>query len=271
MDISGNNCSQKEYHLCECVNKIYLADDIYSLEFLWNGPVPLSGQFFLVRPRGTSVFLGRPLGAAGWRFNGTGGGLILRFIFAVRGRGTIELAEIKPGEKAHLGGPLGRGWAEISGAWFGKTFDDGKRFPNKIALVAGGVGIAPLALFSSELGKQNHNFYAGFKNEFFGLEGLKPDSLVMSGETGTFCNKGFITGFFSPDSYGAVFSCGPEPMMKAVAEKCKAAGVPCFVSLERRMACGVGACLGCTVKTKNGNKRCCADGPVFNAEDVFFE
>jgi NAD(P)H-flavin reductase len=60
-------------------------------------------------------------------------------------------------------------------------------------------------------------------------------------------------------------------MLKAVAAKCKAAGTPCFISMERRMACGVGACLGCTVATVKGNRRCCADGPIFNAEEVLFE
>jgi NAD(P)H-flavin reductase len=58
-------------------------------------------------------------------------------------------------------------------------------------------------------------------------------------------------------------------MLKAVAAKCRAAAVPCFVSLEKRMACGVGACLGCTVKTVSGNRRCCADGPIFKADEVF--
>jgi NAD(P)H-flavin reductase len=60
-------------------------------------------------------------------------------------------------------------------------------------------------------------------------------------------------------------------MLKAVAAKCKAAGVPCCVSREKRMACGVGACLGCTVKTVSGNRRCCADGPIFKADEVIFD
>jgi NAD(P)H-flavin reductase len=60
-------------------------------------------------------------------------------------------------------------------------------------------------------------------------------------------------------------------MLKAIAEKCRAAAVPCFISLERRMACGVGACLGCTVETARGNRRCCAGGPIFNAEEIYVE
>jgi NAD(P)H-flavin reductase len=60
-------------------------------------------------------------------------------------------------------------------------------------------------------------------------------------------------------------------MLKALAARCRAAAVPCYVSVERRMACGVGACLGCTVETSGGNKRCCADGPIFPAEEIYFD
>ena len=60
-------------------------------------------------------------------------------------------------------------------------------------------------------------------------------------------------------------------MLKAVANACRDSDVPCFISMEKRMACGVGACLGCTVKTTGGNRRCCADGPIFNAEEIYFD
>ncbi|MDR3248072.1 MAG: dihydroorotate dehydrogenase, partial [Treponema sp.] len=76
--------------------------------------------------------------------------------------------------------------------------------------------------------------------------------------------------FVDYQDYAAVFACGPTPMLKAVAEKSKAAGVPCFISMEARMACGAGACLGCTIATTGGNRRCCADGPIFPAEEVLF-
>jgi len=97
-----------------------------------------------------------------------------------------------------------------------------------------------------------------------------PGALVAT-EDGSAGLKGSVVDFLEPEKHSAVCACGPEPMMRAVAKKCADAGVPCFVSLERRMACGVGACLGCAVETAKGNRRCCADGPVFRAEEVFFQ
>ena len=102
------------------------------------------------------------------------------------------------------------------------------------------------------------------------------NNFIVASENGKTGHKGRIPDFFEPEQYAAVCACGPQAMLKAVAVKCKNAGVPCFVSLEQRMACGVGACLGCTVKTINGNKglqnqRCCADGPIFNADEVIFD
>jgi NAD(P)H-flavin reductase len=94
-------------------------------------------------------------------------------------------------------------------------------------------------------------------------------NLVVATEDGSVGQKGLIPDLLDPAQYGAVYTCGPEPMLRVVAASCAAAGTPCFVSLERHMACGVGACLGCTVKTASGNRRCCADGPVFRAGEVF--
>jgi NAD(P)H-flavin reductase len=95
--------------------------------------------------------------------------------------------------------------------------------------------------------------------------------VIVASEDGSEGKKGRIPDFLDPAEYAAVCACGPSAMLKAVAARSAAANVPCFVSIERRMACGVGACLGCTVKTKNGNRRCCADGPVFPAGEIVFD
>ena len=123
--------------------------------------------------------------------------------------------------------------------------------------------------------------YAGFKNalkdeekkSLLGFSLLEAEKIIIAAENSEDKDgqRGKIPDFLDPQNYSAVCACGPEPMLKTVAQKCKAAGIPCFVSMERRMACGVGACLGCTVNTVNGNRRCCADGPIFKAEDVFFD
>jgi NAD(P)H-flavin reductase len=168
--------------------------------------------------------------------------------------------DLRSGERAEISGPLGNTWASA-----GAEIPEGD-----IALIAGGVGIAPLALYAQELESREFDFYAGFKSGSFGLEGVKPRSRFVTSEDGAEGLKGRVLDFFSPQGYSLVCACGPEPMLKAAASICEDSGVPCLISLERHMACGVGACLGCTVTTWHGNRRCCADGPVFNAREVQF-
>ncbi|MDR1420668.1 MAG: dihydroorotate dehydrogenase electron transfer subunit [Treponema sp.] len=223
----------------------------------------------MIKPKRTSVFLGRPLSAASWTKTKNENSAV-GFLVARRGRGTEELAGMRPWEEAELTGPLGNAWADFLPA------PDGK----KIALVGGGIGVAPLEAFAAELAGRSFDFYAGFRTGFGGGEerrgmlgpALFPNGeLIIAVEDGGGDLKGRIPDFLDPAKYGAVYACGPEAMLKTAAAKCAALGVPCFVSMERRMACGVGACLGCTIKTTNGSRRCCADGPVFEAERIIFD
>jgi NAD(P)H-flavin reductase len=220
----------------------------------------------MLRPKGSARFLGRPLSAAGFRRGS------VRFLAARRGGGTAELLDMRPGEEAELTGPLGNGWGNFLPPAAGI-----------LALISGGVGIAPLLALAPELSGAGRpfDFYAGFKDAPSGggpspVRGLcaeispPPRKLVLATEDGSEGRRGRIPDFFEPAAYRAVYACGPEPMLRAVAEKCAAAGVPCYISLERRMACGVGACLGCAVETSGGNRRCCADGPVFPGEEIYF-
>jgi NAD(P)H-flavin reductase len=181
---------------------------------------------------------------------------------------------MSPGDEAELTGPLGRGWDEFYAPFRGSP----------IALVGGGIGTAPLNCFAAELDQGSFDFYAGFRTGFTGEaeqealvgQGLsRARELILAAEEtgdgeGRF-RHGRIPGFLNPARYAAVFACGPEAMLRAVAASCGDAGTPCFMSLERRMACGVGACLGCTVQTTGGNRRCCADGPIFRAGELIFE
>ncbi|MDR1788338.1 MAG: dihydroorotate dehydrogenase electron transfer subunit [Treponema sp.] len=238
-------------------------ESIVQLEFDWQGPPPEAGQFFMLRPERTSAFLGRPFSAAGWTRAGAGG-LHLRFLVARRGKATAELCSLRPGERVELSGPLGRGWQQ-------GARDAGLSLEGPLALVAGGLGIAPLAALASELDARRagagpvYDLYAGFRDKPFGIAGLKPRSLVTAVEAGSEGRRGFVTDFFSPAGRGAVLTCGPLPMMRIVAAACREAGIPCLVSMETRMACGVGACLGCTIRTRDGHARCCTEGPVFDA------
>jgi NAD(P)H-flavin reductase len=264
------------------LRKIYLSREIVQLDFSWSGPPPRGGQFFQVRPKRSGVFLGRPLSAA----LGTD---TIRFLIALRGRGTKELAGMSFNDEAELTGPLGNAWGDFLPAAGGSA---GGAAGKALALVGGGIGIAPLLAFADELAgiSRPFDFYAGFKTaslddrRFRQKPGnFSPAYIVTRGpalharqtliatEDGLEGEKGRIPGFLNPAAYAAVYACGPEPMLKAVAASCAAAGTPCYISLERRMACGVGACLGCTVQTSKGNRRCCADGPIFPGEEIFFE
>ena len=267
---------------CECTGSAFVAGDVAALDFLWPGPAPRGGQFFLVKPRRTGVFLGRPLSAASWKprdaSNPLSGGVV-SFLVLRRGRGSRELMDMRPGEEAEILGPLGNTWDEMEGRKVNEekpTVEPSEKKPGgkaegPFALVSGGVGIAPLLLFASELEARPFDFYAGFRTGSFGLDKIKPRSLTIATEDGSLGLKGRIPDFFTPSGYSAVFACGPEPMLKIVGDACIASEVPCFISLERHMACGVGACLGCTVKTTGGNRLCCKDGPIFRVEEVCFD
>jgi NAD(P)H-flavin reductase len=270
-----NNQSPKRTFICECINSAALAGDTVRLEFNWPGPAPMAGQFFLIKLKRSGVFLARPYSVAGWiswrnivskgnedRRADPGG--ILSFLIARRGIGSAELSEIKKGEKAELSGPLGNYWPL-------------EQIPKgAVALVGGGVGISPLLPLALEIKKRPFDFFAGFKTSPFGLENLKghaasPRAMIIATEDGSEGVKGRILDFFSPMGYSGIFACGPEPMLQEIADRSVACGIPCFVSTERRMACGVGACLGCKIKTTGGSRRCCADGPIFSGEEICFE
>jgi NAD(P)H-flavin reductase len=282
------------------LRKTYISGEILQLEFSWSGEPPRGGQFFFVKPKRSGVFLGRPLSAALWipagkdtpenrrRFRGKTYADVeffktdtVRFLIARRGRGTEELADMAFEEQAELTGPLGNTWGDFLP-------------PNRkvIALISGGIGIAPFFAFAAELAGKSRpfDFYAGFKTESLDTQrfrkrpgrtspmtiltfgaGFDARQTIVVTEDGSEGRKGLVPDFLNPADYSAVYACGPEPMLKAVAEKCRKAAVSCFVSMERRMACGVGACLGCTVKTSGGGRRCCSEGPIFPAEEICFD
>jgi NAD(P)H-flavin reductase len=252
---------------CKLIFNNPIDTEIFRLDFAWPGAaIPKAGQFFMVKPKRSAVFLARPISMALWESNSIG------FWVALRGKGTLELTNMRSSEEVELIGPLGNAWTDF--------LPPLKRIDEKpIALVGGGIGLAPLNALLCEGLKYRFHLYAGFrkgltaiqKSSLLGTAYQEAEKIIIATENGSDGVKGLIPDFLEPENYAAVCACGPEPMLKTVAAKCKTAGVPCFISMEKRMACGVGACLGCTVKTVNGNRRCCADGPVFNADEVIFD
>jgi NAD(P)H-flavin reductase len=248
----------KQYRSCEVLSVRSAAPGVFHLDCAWPGGVPGAGQFFMVRPERSAVFLPRPISVSGWQ----AGSRTLSCLVAERGRGTKELAALRPGERIRLSGPLGNSWENF--------LPRKKPEPEKpLALAGGGAGIAPLLALADELNHrtQTFDFFAGFKTRSFGLENLKARSLIVVSEDGSGGRKGLMPEFLWPEHYAAVYACGPEAMLRALGERC--GEIPCYVSMERRMACGVGACLGCTVHAAGGNRRCCADGPIFPVKEVF--
>jgi len=269
----------KQFLSCKVLSVTPVNAEIFRLDCNWAGSGPRAGQFFMVKPESSGVFLPRPISAAFWDpASGIPSFLILR-----RGKGTEELAELHPGETIELSGPLGNCWEDfLPTADPESAVKTGAKPGKPCALIGGGIGIAPLLSLPLQY-PSRFDFYAGFRtltgqeetallgpikphvNKLtIAVESLGPHTKTQRHEAGR------IPDFLDPADYSAVCACGPEAMLRAVAEKCAAVGVPCYVSLERRMACGVGACLGCTVATSQGNRRCCADGPIFPASTVGF-
>jgi NAD(P)H-flavin reductase len=197
-----------------------------------------------------------------------GASRMVKFLIARQGKGTEELSLMRAGEEALLTGPLGNAWDAFLPA------------EGKTALIGGGLGLAPLAALVAEKPDYGFHFYAGFKHGFIDKReeaamlgaAVHAEKLIIAAEDGKNAPQGIIVDFIDWSAeYSSLFACGPEPMLQAVKARSAKAGIPCFFSMGNRMACGLGACLSCTVRNVKGNRRCCADGPVFPAEELVFD
>ena len=195
------------------------------------------------------------------------GGLIWILIKVV-GRGTRLLAHAQRGEKIDLIGPLGN--------FFSPPETEGD-----VILAAGGVGVAPLIFWADYLQERHPGVHvlsilgaASDSALACWLElAARSDEFYVATEDGSAGEQGLATDlvrrYLDERKVAAVYACGPRPMLAVVADICEAANVPCFVSLEQFMGCGVGACLGCAVPAAGGGYlRVCSDGPVFHAERI---
>ena len=220
-----------------------------------------SGQFVMVRcAEDHDPLLRRPLSIH--KTDGSGG---VALLFEVVGRGTSWLSERAEGDSVDLVGPLGNGF-------FVKP--DAK----DLLLVAGGIGIAPLAFLAEEASRVGKKVTAllgarGASHPFPACQFPKGASVVKATEDGSQGRRGLVTGLIDEyiEQADQVFACGPAAMYKAMAGMDCLRGKSVQVSLEERMACGVGACYGCTVKTTEGLKQVCHDGPVFELADIVWQ
>ena len=187
----------------------------------------------------------------------------LRFVFEVRGKGTAAISNVREGECLDILAPLGNGFALPE--------------KGKVVVVGGGIGVPPLLAVSAVKGN-DCIAVLGFRDysKIILTDEFKANGsdVIICTDDGSVGVHGLVTvplaEKLSDDV--AVLACGPEPMLKAVAALCKERGVPCQISLEQRMGCGVGACVVCSCMTVRGGEefyaRVCKDGPVFDSREV---
>ena len=218
------------------------------------------GQFVHVKKPDSVNFLRRPFSIADAdRENGT-----ITLIYRIVGKGTAEYAAMKVGEAFSILGPIGNGFA----------LKDGRPL-----LIGGGVGIAPLIYLSRQLKDKKPILLIGGKNkdEVFWEKYLQEfaDKIYITTDDGSVGFKGFtvqlLPQILAENNIEHIYTCGPNIMMKGVAKLAHEHDIDCQVSLEKRMACGIGVCLGCTFEGKLTGKRrkVCTEGPVFASKEVF--
>ena len=225
-----------------------ITEDFYLMKVEQDNDASM-GQFYMLRAWDKYPLLSRPISVY------DADEKTVSFLYKVVGQGTEIFKELKSGDEITLDGPHGNGFPDATG---------------KIALVGGGVGVAPLYLTAKKL-KEAHpeatvDMFLGFSGE-----AMLVDAYEAAADSVTVNVGGFVTDDIDPTKYDGIMTCGPEIMMKVLYKKCVSVGAtaPLYVSMENRMACGIGACLVCTCKTANGNKRACKDGPVMLGSEVF--
>jgi len=195
----------------------------------------------------------------------------LEILYEVVGKGTEMLSKKQKGEYLDTLGPLGNGF----------SLPGPSHLEPRAIIIAGGIGAAPLVYLAEELTKN--------KIKTIVLIGAKTKDLILcekdfkkitsevyvSTDDGTYGCKGFVSNLFhkilkttESKFETIVYVCGPHAMLRCIADICHERNFECQVSMEEKMACGFGACLGCVVETKSGNKLACKDGPVFNTSEL---
>ena len=225
------------------------------------------GQFVMLQvSEATDPLLRRPFSIAGFRQEGS-----LLVLYRVVGKGTALMSQWKPGASTGVLGPLGSG------------FELAPKQGLSI-MVAGGIGIAPLLFLSHQLKSSKTILLMGVRTqeELIPVEGLAKTELEIgiATEDGSRGHRGLVTELLDKAlndvevGQTMVYACGPEPMLRKVSSMCSGKGIRCQVSVEAAMACGVGACQGCAVRSKKKQPayyHVCKDGPVFYAEEIVWD
>lgn len=260
--------TQKFKMTAKVISQTKLAQDIYSLwlESPAIAEVAKVGQFIGMYPNDATKMLMRPISLC--EIDQAKGALRVVYRVTSSQSGTAQFAKLTSGEKLEIFGPLGNGF-EVTPA-LGKT----------AMLFGGGIGIPPMLELGKQLAKQGVKclFVLGYRDEVFLNEEFEQyGDVYLASESGAYGTKGNVLDAVQEQNLQAdiMYACGPTPMLKALQTLAAKSKTPCYLSLEERMACGIGACLACVCRSVEvdghshvKNKRVCKDGPVFLATEV---
>lgn len=248
---------------CKVISQECIATDVYSmwLETAAIAKDALPGQFVSVYSNDASRLLPRPISLCEVdKEKGT-----IRIVYRIAGKGTKEFSHLKAGDVAEVLGPLGNGFPlnQVKG--------------KKVLLMGGGIGIPPMLETAKQL-EAECTIISGYRDEVFLREELSGSGqLYIATEDGSQGTKGNVLDAVRANGLSGdiIFACGPTPMLRAIKAYAKEQQMECWISMEEKMACGVGACLACVCQSKEvdshshvNNKRICKDGPVFLASEV---
>ena len=242
-----------------------IADDIYSM-WLHTDQIAAhakAGQFVSVYCNDGSRLLPRPISIC--EIDKKDGAI--RLVYRVAGKGTAEFSGMHTGAQLRIVGPLGNGFPYENA--------EGK----KVFLMGGGIGVPPILELAKQMDCEKKQIVVGYRDAqtFLKEEFEQNGELYISTEDGSVGTKGNVMDAIRENELEAdmIYACGPTPMLRAIKQYAETNGIECYISLEEKMACGIGACLGCVCHSKDvdehsnvRNKRICKDGPVFRFDEL---
>ncbi|MCL2420394.1 MAG: dihydroorotate dehydrogenase electron transfer subunit [Defluviitaleaceae bacterium] len=252
-----NNTANMKHEKCLILKNRRIAPDIYELILHAPGIAVNAkpGQFVMVHLDKGELLLPRPISICSCKCED------ITLVYKVLGSGTKYISTLPPGMFLRLTGPLGNGFTI-------------KKGQTKVALIGGGIGIPPMVMLHESLkiadGFQT-DVLLGFNDESFLTDRFPKDNVYIATQSGKEGIKGNVIDLLNNlnQPYDEMYACGPKAMLAALAQYAKAKAIPLQVSLEERMACGVGTCMGCVTPPKY--MKICCDGPVFYSDKVVLD
>ncbi len=259
--------SEKTREICTVVSQESIGAGIYSM-WIQTDRIAADakpGQFVSLYTNDRSKILPRPISLC--EIDKENSRLHLVYRVTGQGTGTDEFSQMKAGDTIPVLGPLGNG------------FPVEKAEGKKVFLMGGGIGVPPILELAQQLIWEQKQLSAGYRDchTFLREEFEAAGTLYIATEDGSVGTKGNVMDAIRENALEAdvIYACGPTPMLRAIKKYAEENGIECYISLEERMACGIGACLACVCKSREkdahsnvNNKRICKDGPVFLSTEV---